>query len=341
MTTRRPPEASTGDPLRTPRDTTCPVCDGRDLVATHEVAEMMLGLDETFRYGECAGCGTLRILDPPEDLGRFYPPTYYSMEVQEHPRNTLHRFLRAQRMRMLLAGGGALERTLFRGRAVPTWIPWFAGRGITQRSRVCDLGSGAGGFLRDLWAAGFRDLVGVDPYLDASDTPRPGLRLIKGSIDAVQGKFDAVVVSHALEHMASPRAVLESVKRHLNPGATVVVRVPLADSFAWRQYGRWWAQLDAPRHLFVPTRRAVEQLADEVGLHVDRVIYDSTAFQMWASEQYQAGIALSSPRSYARDPSASMFTAEQIAAFARNAEQLNENEDGDSATFLLSEHDTD
>jgi hypothetical protein len=54
-------------------------------------------------------------------------------------------------------------------------------------------------------------------------------------------------------------------------------------------------QLDAPRHLHLPTRRAVEILAAESGLRLLQAVDDSGPFQIWGSELYRRDIALSGP----------------------------------------------
>ena len=50
-----------------------------------------------------------------------------------------------------------------------------------------------------------------------------------------------------------------------------------------------WMQLDAPRHLHVPTRRSIARLAHRFGLRVTRIDDDSGPFQVWGSEVYRRG----------------------------------------------------
>jgi hypothetical protein len=114
-----------------------------------------------------------------------------------------------------------------------------------------------------------------------------------------------------------------------------VIRVPVADSWAWRAYGTDWVQLDAPRHLFLHTRQSIELLSKRAGLKVVRVFHDSYAFQFWGSEQYRRGIPLRDPRSYGEDPQTDLFTATEIAEFERRSVKLNREAAGDSAGFVL------
>jgi hypothetical protein len=76
-------------------------------------------------------------------------------------------------------------------------------------------------------------------------------------------------------------------------------------------------------------------VADQAGLRVTRVKFDSTDFQFWGSEQYRAGIALTDRRSYARSPRRSIFNRSQIHAFKQRAAALNAAQDGDTASFYL------
>jgi len=98
-------------------------------------------------------------------------------------------------------------------------------------------------------------------------------------------------------------------------------------------------QLDAPRHLFLHTLKSMEILAAGSGFKVRDVVFDSTDFQFWASEQYQRDIPLKDKRSYALDPANSLFSPSEILRFKETARELNRNGEGDSACFYLYKHD--
>src|SRR5690606_17617266 len=96
------------------------------------------------------------------------------------------------------------------------------------------------------------------------------------SLSEVKEQFDLIMFHHSLEHMAEPRQVFTEVARLLRPGGTVLIRVPVAGAYAWRQYGANWVQLDAPRHLFIPSAGGMKLLGEAVGFQVTKTIYDST-----------------------------------------------------------------
>jgi hypothetical protein len=91
-----------------------------------------------------------------------------------------------------------------------------------------------------------------------------------------------------------------------------------------------------PRHFFLHSVASIRHLADQTGLQLDKVVYDSSAFQLWGSEQYAQNISLLSERSYAVNPGKSIFTRQQIRDFKREAKKLNAAGQGDQAVFILS-----
>jgi hypothetical protein len=93
-------------------------------------------------------------------------------------------------------------------------------------------------------------------------------------------------------------------------------------------------QLDAPRHLVVHTRRSMAIVADQAGLEITDVVYDSTAFQFWASELYQNDIPLYSDPSGAQ-PADPQLPRSEMRRYERQARKLNEQELGDQACFYL------
>ncbi|HLA63217.1 MAG TPA: class I SAM-dependent methyltransferase, partial [Rhodothermales bacterium] len=176
---------------------------------------------------------------------------------------------------------------------------------------------------------------GADPFIAADATPAPGVRVLKREMADVEGVFRLVMMHHAFEHMPDPEGALRESARLLAPGGHLLIRIPLAGTYAARTYVRDWVQLDAPRHHVLHTERSIALLAVRTGFDVESVVYDSSAFQFWASEQYRRDIPLCDPRSHFVSPSASSFSPEEIAAFQRQAEELNAAGDGDQAAFYL------
>jgi SAM-dependent methyltransferase len=295
--------------------------------------EMMFGSREEFTYFTCAGCGCLQIAAVPDDMAPYYPPDYYSYHLCEP--GALKRFFKRRHARHALGERNLLGRLLDRRYPRPDFVAWVERADVASTDAVLDVGCGAGQLLLEMQVAGFTNLTGIDPYLAGETARGPGLRILRRSLDDVSGLFDFVMLHHAFEHFADPLASLRRVRRLLSPGGTVLIRVPVADTYAWRTYGVDWVQLDAPRHFFLHTRRSMAILAAAADLTVTDVSYDATAFQFWGSEQYRRGIPLRDDRSYGVNPHASVFTAADIRRFEREADRLNRDGEGDQACFYL------
>jgi SAM-dependent methyltransferase len=319
----------------------CGVCGSSEgtLLAARE---MMFGFRHEFEYFECAACGCLQIKDIPENLGFYYPPEYFPKPESPQRDADLPPFFRRQRTDHLLG-----KRTLFGRRVVrkygrptvpifgqPDYYAWLKQCGVTRSSRLLDVGCGLGILLSRLQQDGFKDLTGVDPYLDRSIL-RNGLRLLKQEIYDLNEQFDLIMLHHTFEHMPEPKRVFAALERLLRPGRYALIRIPVAGCYAHRKYGANWAQLDAPRHLFLHTPRSIENLAAGAGLELRHTSFDSDGFQFWASEQYVKDIPLRDPRSLNMNPAHRPFSPEELAAFNAHAAQLNAAGDGDSACFYL------
>jgi hypothetical protein len=113
------------------------------------------------------------------------------------------------------------------------------------------------------------------------------------------------------------------------------VGMPTTSSYAWKHYGVNWVQLDAPRHLFLYSIESMKRLAEKADLVLDEIIYNSSDFQFWGSEQYLRDIPLLSDRSYGVNPSQSIFSDNQINEFKQKAKKLNLLNQGDQAAFYL------
>ena len=298
--------------------------------------EMMFGLRERYDYAECARCGCLQQLAVPEDLSSLYRESYYSFRNTLPPRDgrTVAAIKRVRAPLLLRAPAPLVDELVYR-RLIPSPFMWLAGLGLRMSSSVCDVGSGNGVHLVWMRRQGFSRLEGFDPFI-AGDVQVDGAIPIRQlGVDQIPGGWDLIMLNHSFEHMPRPGETLERLRELLNVGGSIVIRVPVADSWAWRAFGTDWVQLDAPRHLFLHTRRSIEILGERAGLQVSRVFFDSYAFQFWGSEQYRRGIPLRDPRSYGEDPATDLFTPAEIADFERRSVELNRQAAGDSAGFVL------
>lgn len=315
---------------------TCRICGNSEGNRLFQAREMMFGSREPFDYLECGQCGTLQIVTIPEDMARFYPADYYSYRLPRLKQNPVRTFLRYHRAKNYLGLPSLMGRlAAHKENQRPAIFRFLKAARVNQATPILDVGCGSGNLLAELAKYGFRDLTGIDPFLAEDVHFTAQFRVLRKSIEEETRRYPLVMLHHSFEHMADPLLVLRRVKDLVSDGGTLLIRIPLAGTFACRHYGRDWVQLDAPRHLFLHTERSMHLLTSAAGLRVREIIYDSEPFQFWGSEQIKRDMPLSDPRSYGSNPAGSIFTRAEIKAFALESRRLNAARDGDQACFLL------
>lgn len=105
------------------------------------------------------------------------------------------------------------------------WVPSASGE-------VLEVGIGSGANLRLYDAERVRHLVGIDPSAPLLEMARSRAASVGFPVDLVNapaetlpfetGRFDTAVITYTLCSVASPRAVLEEVRRVLRPGGKLV-----------------------------------------------------------------------------------------------------------------------
>ncbi len=311
----------------------CRICGDTAIAETLDVPELMFGWRESHRYTRCGACGCLQIATIPADMARYYGEGYYSYAL--HAAGGWRGRLAALRDHHLVFGGGLVGAAL--ARLQPTSLfdslvplrPW-----LRPGLRVLDVGCGSGGLVQRLRRIGL-DAQGVDPFIAADILDDGRLLVRRAQLDELEGRFDLIMFHHSFEHMPDAAGTLRAAAARLAPDGRLLVRVPLCSSEAFEHYREHWVQLDAPRHFYLHTEASLVALAQRCGLACEHVLYDSTAFQFWGSEQYRQGLPLRDAKSYAVDPAASAFTPAQIAAWEARSRELNAAHRGDQAAFYL------
>ncbi|MBY0579660.1 MAG: class I SAM-dependent methyltransferase [Burkholderiales bacterium] len=315
----------------------CRICNNEADNLKYEARESMFGSRDVFDYFQCSKCGCLQIAEFPWDLSKYYGDDYYSYQVKQK-QNKARRLLIRMRNHYAVFNRGVLGKLIYdKNPATPSAR---ALRSLyflrpTRDMHILEVGCGSGILLQSLCELGFRNLLGADPFIDKDIEYGNGLTIRKLYIEEIQGKWDVVMFHHSFEHVPNPRETLQSAGRLLNSGGYCMIRIPTVSSYAWKHYGVDWIQLDAPRHFFLHSCESMGILAGETGLELVDMVYDSTGFQFWGSEQLKRGMSLMDERSYGRNPENSVFSGEEIAGFTRRAEEMNAAGQGDQAVFYL------
>lgn len=141
--------------------------------------------------------------------------------------------------------------------------------GRREAGSLLEVGCGNGEFLGRMEDLGWRvDGVDTDPAAVALASSN-GLRVWCGSVEDRRypaDHFDAVVMSHVVEHVQDPAALLHECRRILKPNGRLILVTPNKASWGHALYRDAWMQIDPPRHMYLFTRQTLDRLTRSVGL---------------------------------------------------------------------------
>lgn len=280
----------------------------------------MFGIGGEFTYQDCGSCGSLQIAEIPEDLSPYYSDQYYSLQklVYSPP---LRNFLKQLRMRLFLATGSK--------RFEPSFGYWLKKLKPKFTDRIADVGCGNGQLLYELSVSGFKNLRGFDPFIPKDQIISNSLSLLKKGIEEADEMFDVIMLHHSFEHMPDPDVILKACYNKLNPGGKLLIRTPVTNSQVWKEEGTFWVQLDAPRHLIIPSTQGFKKASEACGFQLEDVVFDSDGFQFWGTELYKMGIPLNPELAKGK------FSKETLDEFHKKALRYNQEGKGDQVCFYL------
>jgi 2-polyprenyl-3-methyl-5-hydroxy-6-metoxy-1,4-benzoquinol methylase len=264
---------------------TCAICSSGGPHNKLTVKEMMLGTRHQFDYFQCGQCGCIQILSVPGNLQDYYQTDeYYSFRSKST-------FISRHISKLSFRQKGIQYKILKYFLMVDSNLRSVGRLGINPTSRILDVGSGSGGTLRALKMLGYSDVTGIDPYIEEDiETP---VRVMKKRLQDLNQntKFDLILYMHSLEHMSNPLRALSESAKLLNENGVILIRTPII-SDAFEEYRQFWFQLDAPRHHFIFSTKALAMLFNKSNMKLVDSYYDSTDAQFTWSRRYKDNIAM-------------------------------------------------
>jgi SAM-dependent methyltransferase len=211
----------------------------------------------TFAIVRCPECGFGRVnpTPSPEVLAEHYRIAgYYTHGTTQH----------GQR-------GGILARVLVK-------LAGYLDRGVRDRQqfvqanvkgRVLEIGCGTGKLLRALQARG-HDVVGIEPDEQALARVSAPFPVYPGTAEELPTeitaqKFDAVVMTHVMEHCTDPARVVSNIRHQLNPNGIAIIETPNVACLDFKVGKLSWPHLGVPRHLLFWTSDTLTRLFRQHG----------------------------------------------------------------------------
>ncbi len=248
----------------------CMVCQSYGRVLYDNLSDTYFGAPGLWRLKKCShsSCG-LVWLDPAPNANELWKAykTYHT-----HAQKTNRLTWQAKLMRKLC-------NLVF----VP--LSWITGMAVQRRrlrymyldkvapGRLLEIGFGGGRFLNRMQKSGW-SVEGID--FDAAATERAknhfGLNVHTAELTSMHypnGHFDAIVMSHTIEHLSEPDATLVECFRILKPGGRISISTPNVASAAHAMYGSFWRGLEPPRHLQIFSPQGLELILQKTGFSID------------------------------------------------------------------------
>jgi 2-polyprenyl-3-methyl-5-hydroxy-6-metoxy-1,4-benzoquinol methylase len=234
----------------------CYLCGADDCEAFIEAQDDLTGKSGVFSFVTCRRCGLVyqnpRV--PLSRIGEYYDEEYIA-----------HRRTRPWGMLTPLFERAMDKLDADKDRIVSRYVA------LTSASQVLDVGCAVGSFLQRLRQKYGASVCGVD-FKDLS-----GARTMEGIefycstfYDAPlrESRFDLVTMWHFLEHDYDPARSLDTARRVLNPGGTLLIEVPRLDSRTFRWFGNRWPGLQAPQHTVLLDRERLLRFVRCAGFDV-------------------------------------------------------------------------
>lgn len=234
----------------------CPICGFREAQFLHRQDFMQPAgcpLPDAYDVVACLGCGFVYADTPASQ--QVYDRYYETYSKYEDP---------------AVASGGGIG-TLDARRLEETAAS-IAGK-LAKDARILDVGCAGGGLLAALRRRGFTQLCGVDAApdcvagltalgFDAKCLPLSRLREL-----GKMGPFDAIVLSHVLEHVADLHTVMLAVSALAASGGSIYLETPNAARYADYPYVPYYFFDSEHINHFDPRQLAV--LGARFGLNED------------------------------------------------------------------------
>jgi 2-polyprenyl-3-methyl-5-hydroxy-6-metoxy-1,4-benzoquinol methylase len=225
------------------KEISCPICERNFTKKLFKTEDFRLNtVSQKFNLVQCKKCGFIYINPQPveKELSKFYPQGYYN------PTPFILEFFYKPIGKAII------------GRIISDI------KSIKKRGRLLDIGCGKGSFLVKLLKCGY-DAYGVDSYDGILNIiPKELQSRVKNSsflnIKFPDEFFDIIVMKQVLEHLPKSNMVIREIHRILKKDGLVYVEVPNFNCMESKLFGKYWYNLEIPRHLYQFSKKTLKKI---------------------------------------------------------------------------------
>ena len=312
----------------------CKICGGACENTVYLLKNVRKDLQETFEYVKCSECGCLQIQEIPENLGDYYDNAiYYSFQSINMGGGGIHKDL-YHRIRACIKNVvvGTPLFQIYHWKWLKETKHRFRKIGAPQKEmKIVDIGCGNGDFVNQLCAMQYKNVLGIDPYLEKDCKTSLGGALRKTDIEHLEGEWDQMWMIHSLEHVPDPQKDLTAMARKLKETGKGIIILPVCDSYDWEKYGSDWAGSDAPVHLFLHTKKSLKLLFERAGLELVQLYNIESEWPLLLSEKIRCGYAIDDHSKSLKQ----ILGTKKIRLLKKKMKQINAEKRAGMATFIV------
>jgi 2-polyprenyl-3-methyl-5-hydroxy-6-metoxy-1,4-benzoquinol methylase len=274
----------TNNLIRTKPEPLCKCCQSEGTYLYRNLKDKLFGVNGEWHLKKCnnINCGLIWQDPMPieEDLGLAYQSYYTHQDSNINiKRNCIKTFLRniylyvkqgyfatnygyAKKQRSLINKLFGHFLFLFPGRRASVDFEIFY---LPEQNggKLLEIGFGSGEMLQGMQRKGWV-VEGIDFDPNAVKNARSkGLNVRLGSLTEqryADNTFDAIVMSHVLEHVHDPVQLLKECHRLLRNGGKLISITPNTHSFGHKLFKENWRGLEPPRHLNLFSNKSASKL---------------------------------------------------------------------------------
>jgi len=257
----------------------CPICQGDGSQLYRDLKDRLFGAEGDWNLAQCMNpsCGVIWLNPMPleEDLPKAYR-TYYTHQNPTILDGLVRRlYYRAKRGYLASHYGYYAGEVRWVDRMMGYAFYLHPGRKAALDSEVfflrynrggklLEVGCGSGVGLKLMADRGWMT-EGIDFDPSAVENARSkGLVVHLGALESqnfAEESFDAIALSHVIEHVPNPQDLFQECFRILKKGGQLVIITPNSKSFGHSYFGPSWRGLEPPRHLHLFNQTAIEKMA--------------------------------------------------------------------------------
>jgi SAM-dependent methyltransferase len=287
----------------------CPVCNSDGSVILEGCHDSICEIPGTWSFKQCHQCQSFWIDPRPtkEMIPSLYPKYYTHAEpstpLLHKPQGILNQLWFSAKLGILERSYGyqglTKSATSGIGKAlgrivsfVPSVSRWGGKTvryvGHRSQERLLDVGCGNGSFLSLMSDLGWQTF-GIEPDAEAAKVAvSQGLQVFQCSLedaDLEATSYDAITMSHVLEHLPNPRDAIKKLATSLKPGGLLVSISPNPTGVIAQWFGSNWRGLEPPRHLVLPSSKGYILLLQDLGFRVEVWTSSTFTLAMWMCRQ--------------------------------------------------------